>query len=65
MRSWGCSTDRKAAKDKLRGFQSQAKVAADRSAAFDDGGDEDDVTPDTDPALANILAGIKNPPKTN
>lgn len=54
---------RQAAKDKLRGFQSQNKVAADRAAAHaDDDEDDDDVTPDTDPALASILASIKANP---
>lgn len=50
---------REAAKDKLRGYAAQQKVAVDRNVG-DDMDDDDDVTPDTDPALGNVLDRIKS-----
>lgn len=51
---------RQAAQTKLDGYAAKGRVAADRGVVNDD--DDDDVTPDTDPELASILDGIKNPP---
>ncbi len=45
-----------AAQGQLDGYASAAKVAADRNVVEED---EDDVTPETDEELGNILAGIK------
>lgn len=49
---------REAAKDKLRGYAAQQKVAADRN-QDDDLDDDDDVTPDTDERLGGVLARLQ------
>lgn len=49
---------REAARDKLRGHAAAAKVARDR-APDSDGDDDDNVTPETDAELGDVLARLK------
>lgn len=48
-----------AAQGQLDGYASAAKVAADRNVDADDEGDDDDVTPETDEELGDLLSKIK------